>query len=248
MRPWKPNVTRRRPQALSAGDGKRGIARTRQADREMGEYSGGHEAPGTGALGCFVVIASVSGVGAPAALALDRPPASQVQPRAFGSCASLVGYAKGHFASTHGWPEPPITGVATATSVGATHGTTSTGALATPSAAVAAGGSGGGTPSFSTTNDQEAGVDEPDIVKTNGSTIFTIANDTLEAVSVTGAAPQLAGTLNLGTNGENAQLLLDGNRAARDRDAVAARSRSSRCRRCRPRSSSRPTGTTARRR
>ncbi len=162
--------------------------------------------------GVSIVIASILGVGAPAALALNRPPASQVQPRAFGSCASLVGYAKGHFASTHGWPEPPITGVATATSVGATHGTTSTGALATPSAAVAAGDSGGGTPSFSTTNDQEVGVDEPDIAKTNGSTIFTIANDTLEAVSVTGAAPQLAGTLNLGTNGENAQLLLDGNR------------------------------------
>ena len=77
--------------------------------------------------------------------------------------------------------------------------------------AAADAGSGAGT-TFSTTNNQEAGVDEPDIAKTDGSTIFTLAQDKLEAVSVTGAAPKLVGTLDLGTAGANAQLLLYGNR------------------------------------
>ena len=181
--------------------------------------------------GVSVVIASVSGVGAPAALALDRPPASQVQPRAFGSCASLVGYAKGHFASTHGWPEPPITGVATATSVGASHGATSTGALATPSAAVAAG----------RQRRRHAGLLDHERPGGRASTSPTSSRRTARRSSRSrttrsrrsrsrAAAPQLAGTLDLGANGENAQLLLDGNRLlviANDRRCC---SRSSRCR------------------
>ena len=83
-------------------------------------------------------------------------------------------------------------------------------ATAAPAAASDAG-SGAGT-TFSTTNNQEAGVDEPDIAKTDGSTIFTLAQDKLEAVSVTGATPKLVGTLDLGTAGANAQLLLYGTR------------------------------------
>ena len=146
------------------------------------------------------------------------PLASQVQPHTFASCASLVGYAKGHFASTHGLPEPVIAGEATASTVGTTtssHGSTG----ATPGA-----GRLGGrrlrrrrqqrhvVDLVSTTNDQEQGVDEPDIAKTDGSTIFTIAGTTLEAVNVSGATEKLAGSLDLGANGTNAQLLLDGNR------------------------------------
>ena len=46
-----------------------------------------------------------------------RPTVAQVRPHAFGSCAALVGYAKSHYASTHGLPEPPMEGIATTTSV-----------------------------------------------------------------------------------------------------------------------------------
>jgi hypothetical protein len=48
--------------------------------------------------------------------------------------------------------------------------------------------SGGGEPGvdYSTTNVQEAGVDEPDIVKTNGNFIYAISNSTLYVVEVTG--------------------------------------------------------------
>ncbi len=67
------------------------------------------------------------------------------------------------------------------------------------------------TPDFSQTNVQEAGVDEPDIVKTNGRTVFALAGGELHAVDVTGSAPRLVGTLKLdGAYGH--QLLLRGDR------------------------------------
>ena len=56
------------------------------------------------------------------------------------------------------------------------------------------------------------GVDEPDIVKTDGSTIFSLQGDTVRAVDVTGSAPKLAGSLALPSNESASGLLLDGNR------------------------------------
>jgi len=55
-------------------------------------------------------------------------------------------------------------------------------------------GSGGG---FSTTNNQEIGVDEADIVKTDGERIVTIVNGSLTVVDVTGEVPEVVGTLRL---------------------------------------------------
>jgi hypothetical protein len=58
---------------------------------------------------------------------------------------------------------------------------------------------------------QEEGVDEPDLVKTDGATIFTVAGDTLYAVAATGpGAPRIAGSLKLGRSGGD--LLLHGQR------------------------------------
>jgi uncharacterized secreted protein with C-terminal beta-propeller domain len=68
-----------------------------------------------------------------------------------------------------------------------------------------------GAPSFSTTNNQEEGVDEPDLVKTDGKTVFAIAGARLDAVSVSGT-PRLAGSLDLGPLAAGAQLLLRGDR------------------------------------
>ena len=53
---------------------------------------------------------------------------------------------------------------------------------------------------FSGTNVQEEGVDEPDIVKTNGNTLFAVANGKLNAVDVRTANPQLLDTLKLDPN------------------------------------------------
>ena len=64
---------------------------------------------------------------------------------------------------------------------------------------------------YSGTNVQEEGVDEPDLVKTNGNTLFAVANGKLNAVDVRGAKPQLLDTLTLAA-GSSYELLLHGNR------------------------------------
>ncbi|WP_158564226.1 beta-propeller domain-containing protein [Jiangella anatolica] len=70
------------------------------------------------------------------------------------------------------------------------------------SAALAAPQEGGGDDSaarqpHSTTNVQEAGVDEPDVAKTDGRVLVTTADGTLRIVDVTGDAPRELGSLDL---------------------------------------------------
>lgn len=128
------------------------------------------------------------------------------RPRAFASCAALVGYARAHFATTHGIPEIPIRPLSEPeTAVG--------GGVRATAAPQAAGENPAGTGvTYSTTNNQEPGVDEPDIVKTDGSTIFALEQGTLRAVDVAGAAPRLLGSLALGGGADGGQLLLRGKR------------------------------------
>ncbi len=155
---------------------------------------------------------AVLALAAPAgALALKAPTATAVRPRAFGSCLALVNYAKANLARTHGLPEPAISEPAVTTSTVAPKATATS--TATPGVAGASADTGSApATSYSTTNDQEQGVDEPDIVKTDGSTIFTVSGNTLEAVSVAGGVPRIAGTLALGPGDSSSQLLLDGDR------------------------------------
>ncbi|MGI8802969.1 MAG: beta-propeller domain-containing protein [Solirubrobacteraceae bacterium] len=130
------------------------------------------------------------------------------RPATFASCASLVGYAQRHFAVTHGVADPPLaTGEPTTTAptrVPLT-GNQPAAAVQAPSAA------GTTTPTYSTTNNQEVGVDEPDIAKTDGRTLFTVAGSELLAVTV-GGTPRLAGSLDLGSAGYGGRLLLRGSR------------------------------------
>jgi hypothetical protein len=56
---------------------------------------------------------------------------------------------------------------------------------------------------------QEVGVDEPDIVKTDGKRILAVSGNQLQVVDVTGPKPGLASTLDLGAYG--ARLLVQGN-------------------------------------
>ena len=58
---------------------------------------------------------------------------------------------------------------------------------------------------------QEEGVDEPDLVKTNGNTVFAVANGKLRAVDVAGAKPRLLDSLAL-EPGLSHELLLHGDR------------------------------------
>src|SRR5262252_8179671 len=48
---------------------------------------------------------------------------------------------------------------------------------------------------YSGTNVQETGVDEPDLLKTNGNTLFTVSGNQLESVDVSGKSPRLLDTL-----------------------------------------------------
>jgi uncharacterized secreted protein with C-terminal beta-propeller domain len=64
---------------------------------------------------------------------------------------------------------------------------------------------------YSGTNVQEEGVDEPDLVKTNGTTLFAAANGMLSAVDVSERRPRLLDTLKLDA-GWSHELLLHGDR------------------------------------
>ena len=62
---------------------------------------------------------------------------------------------------------------------------------------------------YSGTNVQEAGVDEPDVAKTNGVTLFTAENGMLQSTAVGTGRPRLLDTLKL-DNGWSHELLLSG--------------------------------------
>ncbi|NNF64527.1 MAG: hypothetical protein HKN07_09740, partial [Acidimicrobiia bacterium] len=62
---------------------------------------------------------------------------------------------------------------------------------------------------YSTTNVQEVGVDEPDIIKTDGNRIVALANNVLQVVSLGDDGPEITGTLRFADTW-NSELLLSG--------------------------------------
>ncbi len=129
---------------------------------------------------------------------------------AFRSCPAFLAYAKARAApyvtpfglgQTTGLPGRVVPGVASAASGKAA----AAGAAATQASSAA--------PEqgvdYSGTNVQEQGVDEPDIVKTDGRTLFVVTGNQLEAVDVSGGAPKLLDTLAL-DGGWSHELLLYG--------------------------------------
>ena len=112
---------------------------------------------------------------------------------AFQSCGELLGYARSHAAQFVGPWGLGLAGKATPPAV--------PGRVAAPQQGV----------DYSGTNVQEAGVDEPDLVKTNGTTLFAVANGKLNAVDVSKRQPRLLDTLKLDA-GWSHELLLYGNR------------------------------------
>ena len=64
----------------------------------------------------------------------------------------------------------------------------------------------------SQTNVQEAGVDEPDSVKHDGSNLYSVVDGQLRVADVSGDAPTLRSTTDLPLAGGDLQLLLDGDR------------------------------------
>ncbi len=150
---------------------------------------------------------------APAA-ARKRAAAPSALP-AFNSCGALLGYARRNARRTGGGTGVPTrAGIVVPQVLDApTRVQTLADAVGTPAPAAAESkaGSGTATPTFSTTNVQEVGVDEPDIVKTDGKHVFAIADGTLRALDVTGDAPRLVGSLELAGGGQ--ELFIRGDRA-----------------------------------
>ena len=118
---------------------------------------------------------------------------------AFDSCDSLLRYARANALERL---EPALYGPV--------------GAPAPPRMPLArqegAAGTGDAADGFSRTNVQEAGVDEPDIVKTDGKHLFAMAAGKLRAVDVSGVAPRRVDTLKIGSRYLDHALLLRGNR------------------------------------
>ncbi len=139
-------------------------------------------------------------VARPAAGTADAGAASANRLVAFTSCGDLLGYAKSHLTGFVGpWGVGFGGGIAGA----------KPGAVAAPSAGRVDSPKQG--VDYSGTNVQEEGVDEPDIVKTNGNTLFAVANGKLNAVDVRASKPHLLDTLKL-ASGWSHELLLHGDR------------------------------------
>lgn len=153
-----------------------------------------------GALSALPVLAGCAGVetAAAAGATLER----------FTSCAALTAYARTHAlddVGPYGLGGGMVNGGFAA--VRSSSGTVATDALqaAAPEAKAA------GT-DFSITNVQEAGVDEPDIVKTDGNRIFALAKNRLYAIDVSGPAPRIAGSLAMPNDTFARDMLVAGNR------------------------------------
>src|SRR5215208_215817 len=134
------------------------------------------------------------------AFAVAAAPADAKRPRhakrlkTFTSCHQLVTYATRH-ALVPPVPSAPDTPVGAPIPIGSGEGGGEAPSMPVP--APAAGGAEGD--DTSGTNTQEAGVGEPDSVKTDGATVFVLANGKLHAVDARGGVPQLLGVLDLGT-------------------------------------------------
>ena len=146
----------------------------------------------------LALLAAAGGSAAPGAAAKSGKGARL---QSFGSCTNLLAYARQHTLPLVGpWGLGGVSGGSGAMpAAGATAGTARAGEADTSGV------------DFSTTNVQEEGVDEPDIVKSNGSTLFVVRGDRLFAVDVRGAKPKPAGTLQLPA-GASYELLLHGER------------------------------------
>lgn len=150
--------------------------------------------------------------------AAGAKPGAKASPRlkAFGSCTGLVSYARRNgvrlvrdqaraMAPVLRMPvtgTPPGAGEDGGSGGGGTGGPVPVQAPAAPEAGAAPG---------SETNVQEAGVDEPDIVKAKGSILFVLSEDGLHTVDASATPPKLLGSLDI--RGYGGRLIVHGDRA-----------------------------------
>ena len=134
---------------------------------------------------------------------------------AFSSCRSLLRHVKREalrVVTPYGFPAMgnAVALQAVARADSATVGTPGSGGGTTTGAGVEA--SSTGAEGYSGTNNQEEGVDEPDIVKTDGRRLIDIENNVLRIVDITTDTPRLLGSLPPEPNEGMREALLSGNR------------------------------------
>ena len=153
------------------------------------------------------------GLAASPAPGAQRKGAGAERLKAFGSCDSLVSYARRNARRTGGGSGVPTRAPTLSPLVITPVNDVMTPQAGTAPAPAAQEESGGGRsgPDFSGTNVQEAGVDEPDVVKTDGRRVVAITAETLRILDVTGPGPRALGTLEL--EGYGHQMLVRGDRA-----------------------------------
>jgi hypothetical protein len=152
-----------------------------------------------------VGLALIAGVVTVAVPAANAAPKGKARLRLFHSCPELVAYARKYAPEQIGGGAVLNRDVAFASPV-----TNTTGPARGQLAPTASGQDASQPADSSQTNVQEAGVDEPDSVKSNGKTIFALANGVLNAVDARAATPVVLDTLAVTGGGE---LFIHGDRA-----------------------------------
>ena len=143
-------------------------------------------------MALFAALAVVAAAAVGGTTARSASEATKPRLTAFGSCGQLLGYAKTQarkLVGPYGLGAPGVGLAETTRAAGA------------PQQGV----------DFSGTNVQEEGVDEPDMVKTDGKTLFAVAAGRLNAVDVGGLRPRLVDSLKLDQSMQH-ELLLHGDR------------------------------------
>jgi hypothetical protein len=151
----------------------------------------------------IVIVGCSSSYGRPISHRQPAQPAAnsvQAQLTAFRGCAdALAGLRKAAESSVgpYGLPDTVSASKGAAPAVGAGGGEVATGtAVEAPAAAAGTSGT-SASPAYSGTNDYQAGVDEPDLVKTDGLRIVTVAGSVLRVIDA--ASRTVTGRLNLAT-------------------------------------------------
>ena len=134
----------------------------------------------SGLLAALVLaaLAVLAAVGGGSAAGRERPAASGFRLELFESCDELLSYARENtlrLAGPDGLPYTPLSPRATQFE-----------------------GSKPGAVQYSTTNVQEEGIDEPDLVKTNGKHLFTVQRYHVRAVAIEDDGPRLVDSLEIG--------------------------------------------------
>ncbi len=168
--------------------------------------------------GCLLVISGcMGGAGQPAVHRGVGVPSGPVRLTSFGGCGEeLVALRKAAEASVGPYGLPGLASSADgaaypAAAVGAQRAAAGAGDTHAPAAAAPA-----TAPAYSGTNDYVAGVDEPDLVKTDGRRIVTVASGVLQVIDA--ASRTVTGRLDLSATGEGmayqpVNLLLSGDHA-----------------------------------